>query len=117
VFEVKATAGDNVLGGDDFDQKIIDYLASEFQKTEGIDLRSDKMGMQRLKDEAEKAKIELSQTMKATINIPYITATPSGPKHLNIELTRAKFEELCSDLFKRLEEQQEHLRLLILLKN
>jgi len=103
VFEVKATAGDNVLGGDDFDQKIIDYLASEFQKTEGIDLRSDKMGMQRLKDEAEKAKIELSQTMKATINIPYITATPSGPKHLNIELTRAKFEELCSDLFKRLE--------------
>ena len=103
VFEVKATAGDNVLGGDDFDQKIIDYLASEFQKTEGIDLRTDKMGMQRLKDEAEKAKIELSQTMKATINIPYITATPSGPKHLNIELTRAKFEELCSDLFKRLE--------------
>ncbi len=103
VFEVKATAGDNVLGGDDFDQKIIDYLVSEFKKTEGIDLKSDKMAMQRLKDEAEKAKIELSQTMKATINIPYITATPNGPKHLNIELTRAKFEELCSDLFKRLE--------------
>jgi len=103
VFEVKATAGDNILGGDDFDQKIIDYLISEFKKTDGIDLKSDKMAMQRLKDEAEKAKIELSQTMKATINIPYITATPSGPKHLNVELTRAKFEELCSDLFKRLE--------------
>ena len=103
VFEVKSTAGDNFLGGDDFDSKIIDYLVSEFQKQEGIDLRKDKMALQRLKDEAEKSKIELSQTMKATINIPYITATPSGPKHLNIELTRAKFEELCSDLFKRLE--------------
>ena len=103
VFEVKSTAGDNFLGGDDFDSKIIDYLVSEFQKIEGIDLRKDKMALQRLKDEAEKTKIELSQTMKATVNIPYITATPSGPKHLNIELTRAKFEELCADLFKRLE--------------
>jgi len=103
VFEVKSTAGDNFLGGDDFDSKIIDYLISEFQKIEGIDLRKDKMALQRLKDEAEKTKIQLSQTMKATVNIPYITATPSGPKHLNVELTRAKFEELCSDLFKRLE--------------
>jgi len=103
LFEVKATAGDNHLGGDDFDQRIIDYLSSEFKKREGIDLTQDRMAMQRLKDEAEKAKIELSTTMKSEINIPYVTATPSGPKHLNIELTRAKFEELCSDLFKRLE--------------
>ena len=103
VFEVKSTAGNNRLGGDDFDQKIIDYLVSEFKKKEGIDLSADKMAMQRLKDEAEKAKIELSTTLKSNINIPYITATPSGPKHLNIELTRAKFEELCSDLFKKVE--------------
>jgi molecular chaperone DnaK len=103
VFEVKSTSGDNHLGGDDFDQKIIDYLIKDFKQKEGIDLSNDKMALQRLKDEAEKAKIELSQTVKATINIPYITATNTGPKHLNIELTRAKFEELCADLFKRVE--------------
>lgn len=103
VFEVKSTAGDNHLGGDDIDQKIIDYLVSEFKKKEGIDLIKDKMAMQRLKDEAEKVKIELSTTLKATINIPYVTATQDGPKHLNIELTRAKLEEMCSDIFKRLE--------------
>jgi len=103
VFEVKSTSGDNSLGGDDFDQIVINYLVEEFKKIEGIDLSSDKMAMQRLKDEAEKAKIELSNTLQATINIPYITATPEGPKHLNIKLTRAKFEELCSGLFKRLE--------------
>ncbi len=103
VFEVKSTSGDNSLGGDDFDQIVINYLVEEFKKVEGIDLSSDKMAMQRLKDEAEKAKIELSNTLQATINIPYITATPEGPKHLNIKLTRAKFEELCSGLFKRLE--------------
>ena len=103
LFEVKSTNGDNQLGGDDFDQKIMDYLVSEFKSKEGIDLTKDQMAMQRLKDESEKAKIELSQTLKTTINIPYITATPDGPKHLNIELTRAKFESLCADLFKRLE--------------
>ncbi len=103
IFEVKSTSGDNHLGGDDFDQKIIDYLVKDFKQKEGIDLTSDKMALQRLKDEAEKAKIELSQTVKTTINIPYITATNVGPKHLNTELTRAKFEELCVDLFKRVE--------------
>jgi molecular chaperone DnaK len=103
VFEVKATSGDNHLGGDDFDQKIIDYLLKDFKQKEGVDLTTDKMAMQRLKDEAEKAKVELSQTLKTTINIPYITATNTGPKHLNIELTRAKFEELAADLFKRVE--------------
>ena len=103
VFEVKSTAGDNHLGGDDIDQKIIDYLVEDFKKKEGIDLKKDKMAMQRVKDEAEKTKIELSTTIKATINIPYITATPDGPKHLNTEITRAKFEEICSDIFKRLE--------------
>lgn len=103
VFEVKSTAGDNQLGGDDIDQKIIDYLVSEFKKKEGIDLTKDKIAMQRLKDESEKVKIELSTTLKATVNIPYITATPDGPKHLNIELTRAKLEDLCTDIFKRLE--------------
>ena len=103
VFEVKSTAGDNHLGGDDIDQKIIDYLSTEFKKKEGVDLTKDKMAMQRLKDESEKVKIELSTTLKATVNIPYITATPEGPKHLNIELTRAKLEDMCSDIFKRLE--------------
>jgi len=103
VFEVKSTAGDNHLGGDDVDQKIIDYLVGEFKKKEGVDLTKDKMAMQRLKDEAEKVKIELSTTLKATVNVPYITATPEGPKHLNIELTRAKLEDLCADIFKRLE--------------
>ncbi|MFH0906578.1 MAG: molecular chaperone DnaK [archaeon] len=103
VYEVKATAGDNRLGGDDIDQKLIDYFASEFKKIEGMDLTKDKMAMQRLKDEAEKVKKELSTTSKATVNIPYLTVTPTGPKHLNIELTKAKFEELNADIFKRLE--------------
>lgn len=103
VFEVKSTSGDNNLGGDDFDQKLIDYIIQDFKQKEGIDLTTDKMALQRLKDEAEKAKIELSQTLKTTINIPYITATNTGPKHLNLEITRAKFEELCMDLFKRVE--------------
>jgi len=103
VFEVKSTSGDNHLGGDDFDQKIIDYLLNDFKQKEGVDLSNDKMAMQRLKDEAEKAKVDLSQTLKTTINIPYITATNAGPKHLNTELTRAKFEEMSSDLFKRVE--------------
>jgi molecular chaperone DnaK len=103
VFEVKSTSGDNHLGGDDFDQKIIDYLKNDFKQKEGVDLTNDKMAMQRLKDEAEKAKIDLSQTLKTTINIPYITATNTGPKHLNVELTRAKFEEMSADLFKRVE--------------
>ncbi len=103
VFEVKATSGDNQLGGDDIDQKIINFLAEEFKKKEGIDLKKDKMALQRLKDEAEKAKIELSSTLKTTISIPYVTATADGPKHLNVELTRAKFEEICEDVFKKLE--------------
>ena len=98
VFEVMATSGNNKLGGDDFDDKIIDYLVSEFKKEQGIDLKSDNMAMQRLKEAAEKAKIELSSTMQAQINLPFITADSTGPKHLDIMLTRAKFEELISDL-------------------
>jgi len=101
VFEVKSTNGDNHLGGDDFDQRIIDWLAGEFQKSQGVDLRKDKMALQRLKEAAESAKKELSNTVKTTINQPYITADASGPKHLNIELTRAKFEDLCADLVER----------------
>src|SRR6187399_3180551 len=94
VFEVKATNGDTHLGGDDFDQVLIDWLADEFKKQEGIDLRSDRMALQRLKEAAEKAKIELSSTQQTDINLPFITADASGPKHLNIPLTRAKFESL-----------------------
>lgn len=101
VFEVLATKGDNKLGGDDFDQKIIDYLAEEFKKENGIDLRQDKMALQRLKEAAEKAKIELSSVMTTNINLPFITADASGPKHLDINLTRAKFNELTSDLVQR----------------
>jgi len=101
VFEVLATNGDNNLGGDDFDQRIIDYLAEEFKKTNGIDLRNDKMALQRLKEAAEKAKIELSGVMNTNINLPFITATQDGPKHLDIDLTRAKFEELVEDLVER----------------
>ncbi len=101
VFEVKATSGDNHLGGDDFDQRIIDWIADEFKKEHGIDLRKDKMALQRLKEAAENAKKELSQTVKTTINQPYITADQSGPKHLNMELTRAKFESLIEDLVER----------------
>jgi len=99
VFEVKATNGDTHLGGDDFDKRIIDWLVSEFKKAEGIDLSKDPMALQRLKDAAEKAKMELSSTMQTEINLPFITATESGPKHLTMTLTRAKFEQLCEDLF------------------
>ena len=101
VFEVKSTNGDNHLGGDDFDQRIIDWIADEFEKEQSIDLRKDKMALQRLKEAAENAKKELSNTVKTTINQPYITADQSGPKHLNLELTRAKFESLCADLVDR----------------
>lgn len=101
VFEVLATSGDTHLGGDDFDKKIVDYLAEEFRRTEGIDLRKDKQALQRLTEAAEKAKIELSSVTQAEINLPFITATQDGPKHLDMTLTRAKFEELCSDLIDR----------------
>ena len=98
VFEVMATAGNNKLGGDDFDQRIIDYLVGEFKKDSGIDLSTDSMAMQRLKEAAEKAKIELSGVMQAQINLPFITADSTGPKHMDITLTRSKFEELIGDL-------------------
>lgn len=101
VFEVKSTSGDTHLGGDDFDQRLIKFLADEFKKDEGIDLRKDPMAMQRLKDAAEKAKIELSSSQKTNVNLPFITATDAGPKHLNIDITRAKFEQLVDDLVKR----------------
>ena len=99
--EVLATAGNNRLGGDDFDQVIIDYLAEEFKKSEGVDLRSDNMALQRLKEAAEKAKKELSSTMSTNINLPFITATAEGPKHLNIDLSRAKFDELTAHLVEK----------------
>ena len=98
VFEVLATSGNNRLGGDDFDQRVIDYLVDEFKKAEGIDLKSDKMAMQRLKEAAEKAKIELSGMQQTNINLPFITADSTGPKHLDVTLTRAKFEDLIRDL-------------------
>ena len=98
VFEVLATSGNNRLGGDDFDQRIIDYLVDEFKKTSGIDLKTDKMAMQRLKEAAEKAKIELSGVQQTQINLPFITADATGPKHLDVTLTRAKFEDLIIDL-------------------
>lgn len=101
VFEVKSTNGDTHLGGDNFDQRLIDYLADEFKNQEGIDLRKDPMALQRLREAAEKAKIELSQTLQTDVNLPFITATQDGPKHLNINITRAKFENLCADLFNK----------------
>src|SRR5699024_10286927 len=101
VFEVHSTSGDTHLGGGDFDSKLIDLLADEFKKDEGIDLREDPMAMQRLKDAAEKAKIELSSSQKTNVNLPFITATDSGPKHLNVDITRAKFEQLVDDLVKK----------------
>jgi molecular chaperone DnaK len=101
VFEVKATNGDTFLGGEDFDMRVLDYLATEFKKDSGIDLRSDKLALQRLKEAAEKAKIELSSSIQTEINLPFITADASGPKHLNIKLTRAKFESLVEDLIER----------------
>ncbi len=100
-FEVLATAGNNRLGGDDFDKVIIDYLAEEFKKAEGVDLRDDNMALQRLKEAAEKAKKELSSTMSSNINLPFITATASGPKHMNIDLSRAKFDELTHHLVEK----------------
>lgn len=103
VFEVKATNGNNNLGGDDFDNKVIDWMADEFKKSHGIDLKSDKMALQRLKEAAEKAKIELSSVMKSDINLPFITATAEGPQHLELSLTRAKFDELTSGLVRETE--------------
>ena len=100
-FEVLATAGNNRLGGDDFDQVLIDYLADEFKKAEGVDLRTDKMALQRLKEAAEKAKKELSSTMTTNVNLPFITATQEGPKHLNVDITRAKFDELTAFLVEK----------------
>jgi molecular chaperone DnaK len=104
VFEVKSTNGDTFLGGEDFDLVLVDYLADEFKKEQGIDLRKDTMALQRLKEAAEKAKHELSSSVETDINLPFITADASGPKHLNLKITRAKFEALCGSLLKRLEE-------------
>jgi len=101
VFQVRSTSGDTFLGGDDFDQRIIDYIADEFKKENGIDLRNDRQSLQRLKEAAEKAKIELSSTMQAEINLPYVTADASGPKHLVMTLTRSKLEQLTEDLIER----------------
>jgi molecular chaperone DnaK len=103
VVEVKATAGDTHLGGDDLDQRIIDWLVAEFRKDQGIDLSKDKMAMQRLKEAAEKAKIELSSTLETEINLPFITADASGPKHLSMKLTRARFEQMVADLIEKTE--------------
>src|SRR3982075_1029375 len=101
VFEVKSTNGDTFLGGEDFDKRIIDYLADEFKKEQGIDLRSDKLALQRLKEAAEKAKIELSSSVQTDVNLPFITADQNGPKHLNIKLSRAKLEQLVDDLIQK----------------
>src|SRR5580704_13638661 len=101
VFEVKSTNGDTFLGGEDFDMRLVNYLADEFQKEQGIDLRRDKLALQRLKEAAEKAKIELSSTTQTEINLPFITADASGPKHLTMKLTRAKFEALVDDLVQK----------------
>ncbi|MEM7464373.1 MAG: molecular chaperone DnaK, partial [Pseudomonadota bacterium] len=101
VFEVKSTNGDTFLGGEDFDMRLVDYLADEFKKEQGIDLKKDKMALQRLKEAAEKAKIELSSATQTEINLPFITADQSGPKHLTLKLTRAKFESLVEDFIKR----------------
>jgi molecular chaperone DnaK len=103
VFEVKSTNGDTHLGGEDFDQRLIDYLAMEFKKDQGIDIRSDRMALQRLKEAAEKAKMELSTSMETDVNLPFITADASGPKHLNVKITRAKLEALVEELIEKLE--------------
>ncbi len=100
-FEVLATNGDTFLGGEDFDKRVIDFLVEEFQKEQGIDLRNDPLALQRLKDAAERAKIELSSSQQTDVNLPYVTADASGPKHLNIKLTRAKLEALVDDLVKK----------------
>lgn len=104
VFEVKSTNGDTYLGGEDFDHVLVDYIADEFKKEQGIDLRKDTMALQRLKEAAEKAKHELSSSIETDVNLPFITADASGPKHLNLKISRAKFEALCADLLRRLEE-------------
>jgi len=101
VFEVKSTNGDNHLGGDNFDKAVVDWMVAEFKREQGIDLSQDKMALQRLYEAGEKAKIELSSTMATQINLPFITATQEGPKHLDLQLTRAKLEELCHDLLER----------------
>ncbi len=101
VFEVKSTNGDNHLGGDNFDKAVVDWMIAEFKKDQGIDLGADKMALQRLYEAAEKAKIELSSTMTTQINLPFVTATPEGPKHLDLQLTRAKLNELSHDLIER----------------
>ena len=101
VFQVRSTSGDTFLGGDDFDQRVLDFLADEFKRDSGIDLKNDRQALQRLKEAAEKAKIELSSTMQAEINLPYITADASGPKHLVMTLTRAKLEQLTGDLVQK----------------
>ncbi|TIU67128.1 MAG: molecular chaperone DnaK, partial [Mesorhizobium sp.] len=101
VFEVKSTNGDTFLGGEDFDMRLVEYLAAEFKKEQGIDLKADKLALQRLKEAAEKAKIELSSTTQTEINLPFITADATGPKHLTLKLTRAKFESLVEDLVQR----------------
>jgi molecular chaperone DnaK len=108
VFEVKSTNGDTHLGGDNFDQRVLDFIADEFKKQEGIDLRKDPMALQRLREAAEKAKMELSQLMQTEINLPFITATQEGPKHLNMTLTRAKFEQLVDDLIQKTVGPVEH---------
>ena len=100
-FEVLATNGDTFLGGEDFDKRVIDFLVEEFKKDQGIDLRKDPLALQRLKDAAERAKIELSSSQQTDVNLPYVTADASGPKHLNIKLTRAKLESLVDDLVKK----------------
>src|SRR5208337_3681193 len=101
VFEVKSTNGDTFLGGEDFDQRVVNYLADEFKKENGIDLRTDRLALQRLKDAAEKAKIELSSAMQTEVNLPFITADAAGPKHLTIKITRAKLEALVDDLIQK----------------
>ena len=101
VFEVKSTAGDTQLGGDDWDERIVNYIADEFKKSEGVDLRSDRQALQRLREAAEKAKVELSSVVQTSISLPFITATQEGPRHLDMNLTRAKFEELTADLLER----------------
>ena len=101
VIEVLSTSGDNKLGGDDFDNKVCDYMVQEFKNAEGVDLSGDKMAMQRLKEAAEKAKKELSSATTTNINLPFITATAEGPKHFDMNLTRAKFDELTADLVER----------------
>ena len=102
VCEVKATNGDTHLGGDDWDERIVNYVADEFQKTQGIDLRRDRQALQRLREAAEKAKVELSSMVQTSINLPFVTADQTGPKHLDTNLTRAKFEELTQDLLERM---------------